>query len=121
MTLSKTFAKIRRLSPRPATAEVTALRHWLGLRRRAQQPGGLEAENIIAVTGPVEVLTASFDLLADLMALDHIGFSGFEIFQIEHDLAFMIAQLDMKGKFRAFSLFRRVIDPFIYTAHDIAQ
>ena len=67
------------------------------------------------------MVSFSFDLLADLMALYRIGFRPLEVFQIQHDVILVRAQLDVHGETGAFPLFCRIIDSFIDTADNVPE
>ena len=67
------------------------------------------------------MVSFGFDLLANLMPFDNIGFRRLEVFQVQHDVILVRAKLDVHGETGAFPLFCLIIDSLIDTANDVPE
>jgi hypothetical protein len=67
------------------------------------------------------MVTSRLYFLTDLMPSDHVCAGGFEILQVQHDIGFVAAELEMNRKTGSRPFFCRIIDPFVYAADDIPE
>ena len=67
------------------------------------------------------MITARFNLVADLLPLDHVCARRLQVLQVEHHIGLVAAKLYMDAKTSARAFFGRLVEAFVDAADDIAQ